>query len=337
MILYILHVTPAEALLGEAVTLTLECEASTDTADAFTFEHGSLTIELAREGSGREASYAFPNRRVLHVNGLHVRESPVGGVANITAGETWRRTFDACALFPLQLLTAGTFRWRYTLGASQQVQARAALTIHAGPRSVVTLLDRLEREPLAIVRERVTALLRRMTGRGLDYDPSGDTATRADALEHWRTFWITTGQHLPWDDNAGAIRWPLTPIGALGPEILDALKEWQREPSLEALRGNERVADIRDNWPQGTSRLVADRALLAALGATIDALATGAEQGEAREPEALVVLHTVAEMPAASLLDSLVRLAESARNAGWTRAATAAQGLVEVIAPPAEP
>lgn len=203
---YSLRVEPAEALLGEPVTLLLACAAEGDAPASYTFEHGSLTVELARVGAAGEPAYAFPNRRVLHEGGLLIRESPLGGVEDLAAGETRTRALGGAALFPLQLLAPGEFAWRYALGPGGVAQAGARAVVVSGPGAVVALLDRLEVESVGAVRARIAELLRRMTAQGADYDAEADAAARAEGIARWRAFWAETGQHLPWDPSTEGAR-----------------------------------------------------------------------------------------------------------------------------------
>jgi len=344
------EISPQAALLGESILVTLICTAKSDAREAPTFEHGSLTIALSRQGDPGEPPCAFPNRRVIHDGGLHIRESPLDAVTHLHPGDELRRAFDLGDLFPLQLLSPGKLEVRFRLGRGGEHHAKAQLTIESGPAAVELLLGRLDKEASVAIRERLATVLRRLTGQGLDYRADDPAQARADAVGRWRAGWSTVGHALAWDYqterthlgsapaappshrslHAGGVVYARAPLGATGTaQLAEVLARWRHAPSLSALQGSQRVGDARVGYP-AAPRLGTDESLRGELAATLRELTRRAEAKEPRQAEALLVLQTLAALPSPSFLGPLQQFASQARAAGWSEAASVADNLVEI-------
>lgn len=203
---YAISATPSPALLGASVQLTLSALADVDTADALTFEHKSLTIELHRVGDATEPWVSLPNRRVIEADGMLFREGSAGGIEDMSAGASVTRDFVLEQLFPLEVLAPGAFVLTYSL-ATQTREERPhpfALDILSGPASVEALFAVLDSADAA--RRSVAAtLLRQMTDHGDSYDAFASGDERASQLTPWREWWTATGTKLPWNfESVGA-------------------------------------------------------------------------------------------------------------------------------------
>ena len=203
---YAISATPSPALLGASVQLTLSALADVDTADALTFEHKSLTIELQRVGNATEPWVSLPNRRVIEADGMLFREESVGGTEDMSAGASVTREFVLEQLFPLEVLAPGAFALTYSL-ATQTREVRPqpfALDIHSGPASVEALFAVLDTADAA--RRSVAAtLLRQMTRQGDSYDAFASVDERTSQLLPWRAWWTANGTPLPWSfESEGA-------------------------------------------------------------------------------------------------------------------------------------
>jgi hypothetical protein len=345
MVAYSLSLKPAQALLGEPVTVVLRCQASGDAPETITFEHASLTLTLAR-GSA-EPGVAFPNRRTVVHGDVVKRVAASGGVEHLHAGEERTRSFELLRVFPARLLDLGEFDVGYTLydGRRDLGPKPAKLRIVSRPPSVPLLLGLLEDED-PVTRARAVGLLHRMTARGFDYDAGASPELRSQALARWQVWWQTVGSHLPWDYTAVGARAGLlneppegfqrgSRLGGVvyeqqslpGPArsaLLESLGQWTKAPALAAL------APLRSISPKDAALFKPDAEVERALAAALDKLAQAPDQAA----DAALLLDLAGRMPSPGLAAPLARWAAAIpRSDEWNAVRTVTGGLLDWLDP----
>lgn len=132
---YSATVTPARAVAGQNVILSVMCRATRRAAQGISLYDESLTIELTRGADAAEPRYAFPNRKTIEDGDLLIREGQHAPPLNLRAGERRERSFELNALFPLKLLAAGDYRIGFSLRDGQRWirSKQAALRLRPDP------------------------------------------------------------------------------------------------------------------------------------------------------------------------------------------------------------
>lgn len=347
------QVTPAQAVLGQAVAAVLTCTAQGDSPATLTFDHGSLALHLTGPGKGAPLHFS-PNRVVQHSGGMLLRGPAPGGVEDLRDGERRERTFDLRALFPLSVLDPGEFTLSFSLGGEQRV-APAAFSVRSGPDSVEHLLGLLDHAD-AGVRARAAALLHRMTAAGFDYGAFAPEEQRQAAAERWRQWWKTAGARRPWNPHARRATFRAPPKGAqaeaagtalggvahagqplTGPErlaLLHALRRFLTTQAGASLRGERWIADRDFDYPAGGVFVAAGDEVEQELAAVLTRMAALAAKSPELGKAALVAVRTAARMPAAGLLGPLTRLANAAPEGGaWGEARLVAEGMIDLLDP----
>jgi hypothetical protein len=346
---YQLTITPAQPVLGEEITATLECIAGSQPVEkAVTFEHASLTLVVQPQGAG-EPAHAFPNRRVLIDGDLLIREAAPGGVEKLAAGERRSRSLELTRLFPRQLLGAGEVDISYTVydGAHLTTSPVVHVRITSSPESVEYLLGRLRDSDLG-VRRRAAALLHRMTAQELAFDAGDEPARRDAALARWTEWWHVYGARLKWAPtsdgvvSSGATGVP--PYGEIGGVVYvrrpmpaenkaawtAALRAWTESSARAALQGERLVADRQIAYPGDAALIAPDEGMLGLLSKALARAPLTPQGAEA----ALVLLSTAARMPDRSLAPTISQLrASMPQSPLWSQARAWATGLLDLLAP----
>lgn len=330
--MYSIAATPSPAILGEPVTLTLHAATETDTLQALTFGHKSLTIELNRPRWKREARVAFPNRRVIIEKGLMLREGSAGGIEDLKAGEARSRTLSLESLFPLETLRTGEFILTFAL-ANEFSEFRAEparLRILSGPKAVASLFLVLAEDESAR-RSAAAALLHRMTFHGMDYDAFAGAAARGITARRWEHWWDSEGCQFPWNfeadrstfgvqpvapasfplsDRVGGIAFRTTPWSDPDRQaVLGALEGWRNTPVQESLQGRQRVADTLVSYPAEASVFENDKDIGRALLEAMTLIGELIQRGEDHAGECDMLLATAASAPSGKFSAPLTKLA----------------------------
>jgi len=352
----------ADVLLGASVAAELSLVAAEEALEAPTLHHASLTLEVLRPGAP-EPAYWFPNCSTMCLGGEPIRMGRNGGTARLAAGERRSERFDLSSGYPVDLLDVGERLVSFSLGGGAETVrgGPARLRISSGPGAVPHLLDLLERGEVS-TRYRAAALLRRMTGRGLPYDASGDEAGRASAVAAWRAWWEREGRSLAWRSDATRASLPgedpeasgaagagpaagaaarlggvVHPRGELPPKdrwaLVKTLDAWVAKGRPEArLPGAALVADDAVSWPPGDGPLVCDKALEAALLRALERLAREAPaRPDERQRDGLLLVATAARAPSPELAAPLFALERDVprRAPGWAPTLALAGGLLD--------
>ena len=202
---YAIDAEPRRAVLGEPIVARLSCRATSHAAEALTFGHRSLVIELMRQGLA-EPELAFPNRFAIEDAGRLVRMAAEGGVEELQAGEARTRSFDLLALFPHRVLAPGRLSVTYRLEEAEPIvrPEPIAVDVSSGPASVPRLIDHLGSDSEAM-RFCAAELLAAMAANDFGFRADAAPADRDAAIQRWRAWWDGTGSHLPWSfDSEGA-------------------------------------------------------------------------------------------------------------------------------------
>jgi hypothetical protein len=349
---YSVAVRRVEALLGDPIRAVLTCAASSSPVEGYTFQDGSLELDLVRMPAAREPVRVFPNRVTIQQGTLQIRTQPLSRQRI----QRLSREVDLIALYPRWLLDTGAFRFSYRLGPDNHPSAAgpANLTIDSGPGAVAglfTLLDHAD----AGVRARASGLLHRMTAHIAGYGSDATAEERQAAIAQWRLWWQTEGDKLAWNFlSQGA-----TFGGAAAPPprsrksrflggcayargllaqasaaaVAAALSDWLRNPSggPESLRGVRCVGDREIAYPP-ESEMVEPGEELAKL------LSSALVQIPSRPAAADVLLATVARMPDARFIEPLSTVEHSARQFSALRqAGYLASGLLDLLDPDRTP
>ncbi len=347
---YSVAVRPEKTLLGSPVVAELTCVASQNGVKAFTFEDGSLELELRRLHAATEPLLDFPNRVVTRQGSIEVRTRP-SGHQQLTAGKRLQRRFDLIRVFPRWILDTGDYEFSYRLGPDLHPWrvGPARITITSGPAAIPLLFALLAHED-AGVRSRAAGILHRMTAHVTGYSATGTEEERRETANDWLEWWHTTGEKMPWNYRAeGATFGPEVEgdkeshklsLGGLAyvhrgfdqgaaATIKSVLGEWLDNPSAGAdrLQGRQWIADQKVTYP-GQEIMVDPGPEIA----TIMASALG--QIHFRETSGLIILATAARMIDARYIEPLADLEHQAGESAMSqRISFFAGGLLDVLDP----
>jgi len=365
---YSLALSATEALLGEPLEGELALETAEALAEAATFEHSSLAIELARpraaeaaEGEPEpepEPARWYPNCGQLSIDGPDghqlITYGSAGGYEALEAGARRTRRLDLGRGFPVEVLDVGEFALAYTLepdGAMIRV-GPVRFRVFSGPGAVPLLIDRLESADLS-TRCRAASLLHRLTARATGFDPEAPAGERELAVAAWRRWWAAEGRHLGWRFDADRATFaPPAAASAAGPPAAAGAAAAARGRSLGGVvQGRSRIPPIeRLKLWKALEACIEDprhaefpalepagpEAFLEADGRTLDLLCRAllrlAEAVEAR-PEGLVdeaerIVRTVGRVPDPALAAPLGALELALPRTGEWRGVTLATAAV---------
>lgn len=354
-IAYSVIVRPARALLGDPVVAVLNCVASQEGVEAFTFQDASLELELKRMPAEREPARAFPNRGTEQSGSLQIR-TRTDGRKRLRKGERLTREFELIGMYPRWILDTGDFQISYQLGPEGRSwrAGPAKLTIESGPAAIPRLFALLDHAESG-VRARASGLLHRMTACIPGYGAEADTGERQEAIARWRQWWQATGSKMPWSFRSQGATFAVTPAPAPGSgrskflggvayerraldaasamAVSSALAEWLRDSSAgpAALRGNRWIADLVFDYPPAEVMLDPGEKIATMLAKALPQL--GARAGSAS-----IVLATVARMPDERYVGPLATLEHFAgKTPGWRGLGLIASGLLDLLDPARTP
>jgi hypothetical protein len=347
-IAYSVVIRPARALLGEPILAVLSCVASQESVEAFTFQDGSLELELKRIPPNGEPALVFPNRTVTQSGTLQIRNH-TDSRKQLRKGERLNREVDLVGTLPRWMLDTGDFQISYQLGADGKSWRAnpAKLTIESGPAAILALFTLLDHADSG-VRARGAGLLHRMTAHIVGYGAGAETGERQEAIAQWRQWWQKTGNRMPWNFLSQGATLGVKPapppragrskfLGGVAYErralnsgaVSSAIAEWLRSPSAgpEALKGNRWIADQVFNYPR-------EEVMLDPGEETAKMLESALSHLPDRLASASIILATIARMPDQRYIGGLSTLESLARkSSNWRRQSFIAAGLLDLLDP----
>jgi hypothetical protein len=343
-------VRPGKFLLGDPVVAELSCVASQNGVEAFTFEDGSLKLELKRLHTKAEPLLDFPNRTVTHQGSIEVRTRQTGR-ERLTVGRRLQRRFELIRIFPRWILDTGEYDFSYWLGLDEHSEhaGPARITITSGPAAISSLFALLAHEDEG-VRTRAAGLLHRMTAHVTGYSAESSEESRQEAADRWWAWWRGKGNEMRWNYRSqGATFGEYVEAGQQGRgsflggltyerrgfEKVDAatiasiLVEWLNSPSMgpERLRGKQWVADERVTYP-GEEIMVAPGPEIATR------MASAIAQIPSRQASAPIILGTATRMLDQRYIEPLSDLEhQAAKSVALQRIGAFAAGMLDVLDP----
>jgi hypothetical protein len=347
---YSVVVRPERILLGDPVVANLSCVALQNGVDAFTFEDGSLKLELKRLHTKAEPLLNFPNRTVTRQGSIELRTGQTGR-ERLTVGRRRQRSFELIRMFPRWILDAGEYDFSYWLGPDEHAghAGPARITITSGPGAMSSLFALLAHEDEG-VRTRAAGLLHRMTAHVTGYSAGSSEATRQEAADHWREWWRSAGQKMRWNYRSQGATFggyveggqeghgPF--VGGLAYDrrsfekveaatIASILLEWLNNPSMgpDQLQGKNWVADERVTYP-GEEVMVDPGPEIATR------IASAIAQIPSRQTSAPIILATAMRMLDTRYIEPLSDLEhQSGQSAALQRVSAFAAGMLDVLDP----
>jgi hypothetical protein len=346
---YSVAVRPERTLLGQPVVADLECVASQNGVEAFTFEDGSLKLELERQDATIEPLLDFPNRMVTRQGSVDVRMRPTGR-QRLTAGQRLQRRFELIPVFPRWILDTGEYDFSFRLGPDERSghAGPARITITSGPAAIPSLFALLAHEDAA-VRTRAAGLLHRMTAHVAGYSAGAAEDSRQEAADRWREWWRTAGQKMRWNYRSQGATFGEDVetgqghglfLGGLAYErrsfkkveaatMASILVEWLSNPSTgpDRLQGRQWIADERVTYP--------DEQIMVDPGPEIATrIASALAQIPSRQTSAPIILATAMRMLDRRYIGPLADLEHlTGQSAALQRIGYFAGGMLDVLDP----